>query len=41
MKLEELKVYQDEDFGSMRKDIDTIGLKLNNYINSIGKKANK
>jgi len=31
----------DEDFRSMRKDIDTIGLKLNNYINSIGKNANK
>jgi four helix bundle protein len=29
---------KEEDFSSMRKDIDTIGLKLNNYINSIGKK---
>jgi len=29
---------KEEDFHSMRKDIDTIGLKLNNYINSIGKK---
>ena len=28
---------KEEDFHSMRKDIDTIGLKLNNYINSIGK----
>ena len=31
---------EEEDFSSMRKDIDTIGLKLNNYINSIGKKPN-
>ena len=32
-----------EDFDSIRKDLDTIGLKLNNYIKSIGpkKKNNK
>jgi four helix bundle protein len=27
-----------EDFDSIRKDVDTIGLKLNNYIKSIGPK---
>jgi len=27
-----------EDFDSIRKDLDTIGLKLNNYIKSIGPK---
>jgi len=27
-----------EDFHSIRKDIDTLGLKLNNYIRSIGKR---
>ena len=27
-----------EDFGSIRKDIDTLGLKLNDYIKSIGKR---
>ena len=31
---------QDEDFDSIKKDIDTISLKLNNYINSIGKNPN-
>jgi len=29
-----------KDFDSIRKDIETINLKLNNYINSIGKKPN-
>ncbi len=28
----------DETFNSFQKDMDTIGIKLNNYINSIGKK---
>jgi len=31
---------KEENFHPMRKDIDAIGLKLNNYINSIGKKPN-
>lgn len=30
----------DEDFDSIKKDIAAVSLKLNNYINSIGKKLN-
>jgi len=34
------KLITDEKFASFMKNIDTIGVKLNNYINSIGKKTN-
>ena len=35
------KLITDEDFASFQKDIDTIGIKLNNYINSIGKQKSQ
>jgi four helix bundle protein len=31
------KLLTDDDFAAFQKNIDTIGIKLNNYINSIGK----
>ena len=34
------KLITDEKFESFMNNIDTIGVKLNNYINSIGKKTN-
>ncbi len=33
------KLIQEEDFGYFNKEINKIGVKLNNYINSIGKKT--
>jgi len=33
------KLIQEEDFNYFNKEINKIGVKLNNYINSIGKKA--
>jgi four helix bundle protein len=34
------KLIKDEEFDHFMKDLDTIGIKLNNYINSLGKKHN-
>ena len=34
------KLIKDEEFDNFMKDLDTIGIKLNNYINSLGKKPN-
>jgi len=35
------KLIQEEDFNYFNKEINKIGVKLNNYINSIGKKHNQ
>lgn len=35
------KLISDEDFASFQKEINTIAIKLNNYINSIGKQNSK
>jgi hypothetical protein len=34
------RLIKDEEFEHFMKDLDTIGIKLNNYINSPGKKHN-
>ena len=34
-------LFDDETFNSFQKDTETIGIKLNNYINSIGKNQQK
>lgn len=35
------KLIKDEEFDNFMKNLDTIGIKLNNYINSLGKKPNE
>lgn len=34
------KLIKADEFDHFMKDFDTIGIKLNNYINSLGKKSN-